>query len=1075
MAIEPSLSAESYQDPNDLIPTPNQTNITMLSTPSPAPTDGAVGSIASPITATPVSPETNTTLVYTKTSTASASAEANELQNTLSSPGRTVYGIMEAPERSDAVELRASDHHSRPGPAFGCREGVFQTPLSGEYPAFSSISGPDAPSTHRNRQHADESDDESTAGPVGSARPPEQALALQWNICGLSTRYAELELLTKRYRPPIIALQEVQTRQARQKLVSGGYEWEFAFPPGEVSKNGAALGIEKDIPHEFLRLNTTLQAVAATVKWPVQATFVSIYICKNDGKRTLQEKLEQLLNQLPSPIVLLGDFNAHSYLWGSEQLDERGKAIESFIADGSLIVLNNGTHTRVDLYTGKTSAIDLSIVSESLARRLSWEVIDDSCGSDHFPIVIRDTDKLTEPEQKRPRWKFNNADWKKFQEALYVPNTVNAEAFEIAVVSAAESSIPQTGTKVNRRAVHWWNEAVAKAIKDRRKALRKLRKLNKDDPRKARALEVFKAARREARNAIKAAKAQSWSAFVTGISPALNTREIWRRINTFRKGNSSTIKKISTSEGVVENPVQIANILADQFYRVSADASLHPEHIEKRNSTHFVVDHTKHDNDFYNADFSMAELRWAINRGKGMSDGVDRIGYPMLQHLSEAMEEYLLELLNQVWRTGKIPPRWKEGLVVPIPKTDKDPTQPANLRPITLVSCVGKTLERMVNRRLMQLLESKGVLGTRQHGFRTGHGVDTYLADLEEEIDTALQEGKHTELVLLDLAKAYDTAWRAPIIANLSKWGIGGNMGRYMEDFLSDRTFRVVVGGATSTSRILENGVPQGTVIAVTAFLIRMTEVEPFIPAGVEVRMYADDILLSTKGWKASEVRKRSQKAVAAVEAWTTLYGFQLSSSKSELLHICRKNRHADLPDVTTDNGPIATVKSARLLGVSLDSRFRFWKHIEVTRRNVASSNRVMAVLGGHLAAGARTTMLMAQRAIVQSRLFFGWGAVSNASSARRKRLEASYNAGIRSASGAFKSSPISAIMAEAGVLPFAYEEMLRLVKKGAQNQALAEPDVERAVFARSRERFREVTGEELPDVERVLRASDRP
>ncbi|KAL9694896.1 hypothetical protein quinque_014181 [Culex quinquefasciatus] len=831
---------------------------------------------------------------------------------------------------------------------------------------------------------------------IESAAQTASALALQWNICGLSTRHAELELLIKIHRPHVIALQEVQTKQVRQKLDKGGYDWEFAFPPGEVSKNGAALGIGKDIPHDFLQPDTTLQAVAAKVEWPIQATFVSLYVSKIDGKTTLKDKLQKLLDQLPGPVVFLGDWNAHSDLWGGNTLDERGRAIEDFVSSNQLIVLNNGAHTRVDFHDGHTSAIDLSIVSESLARRLSWEVTEDSGGSDHFPIVIRDMDSRPHCQCRGP------------------------------IVSAAETSIPRTSTKVCRRAVHWWNQSVETAIRSRKKALRKLRKMKPDDPRKPESLEAFKVARRASRKATKEAKAQSWTAFVTGISPSLNTKEIWRRINTFRNGNRSSIKRLTTPDGVIDSP--------EEFWRIS--------------STGFTIDHTKHD-DYYNQAFSMAELRWAINRGKGLSDGVDRIGYPMLQHLTEPFAELLLSVINEIWSTGEIPARWKEGLVVAIPKANKDPTQPENLRPITLVSCVGKTMERMANRRLVQILESKGVLGEKQHGFRSGHGVDTYLADLEEELHSAINEGKHTELALLDLSKAYDTAWRAPVVASLAKWGIGGNMGRYVENFLSGRTFRVAIGGALSTLRVLENGVPQGTIIAVTAFLIRMTEVEPFIPAGVEVKLYADDILLMTSGKKAMEVRKKAQKAVIAAETWSTLYGFQLSASKSQLLHVCRKNRHSDMPNVCTDDGPMESVKCGTLLGIAFDSRFRFWKHIENTKRSVASRNRALAVLGGHLVAGARTTLLMAQQALVQSKIFFGWGVVSSASSSRRNRLEACYNAGIRSASGAFRSSPIPAIMAEAGVLPFRYQEV---IKKGTQVQALAEPGVKRAIFSRAQE-----------------------
>lgn len=978
---------------------------------------------------------------------ANRTSQSNLPTTATTSPGLNFCGTGEALERTAATEPRVRSHAVRPEPE------ISSTPS--EPPSVDDSIG-------------------DAEGLFGTGCQPEPALALQWNLCGLSTRYAELEYLTNTLQPSVIALQETQTRQGHQKLESSGFVWSFSYPPGEVSKNGAALGVAKDIPHQFLTLDTPLQAVAAVVEWPVRATYVSLYICKKDGKSVVADKLNNLLDQLPLPVILLGDFNAHSDLWGSAQLDERGRAVEDVIGERNLIVLNTGAATRIDWTEGTSSAIDLSLVSDSLARRMTWEVLEDCCGSDHFPIVIRDLDGSRKPQTKRPRWRYDKADWKKFTEALDPPEAICAEALEEMLVSAAESSIPRSSTKVSRRAVHWWNDEVAGTVKARRKALRKLRRMKKNDPRRKAASITFRKTRCEARHATKAAKAQSWTAFVTGISPELNSKEIWRRINTFRNGSQTVVRRLTTSAGTTDDPTEMANILAEQYYRVSANASLHPDHIHKRASTHFEYDHSKHDDDYYNAAFSLSELRWAIARGKGMSVGVDSIGYPMLRHLPEPFEEYLLEVLNDVWRTGLIPQRWKEGLVIPIPKEGKDPTVPSNLRPITLVSCVGKTLERMANRRLIQLLEQKGVLGDKQHGFRSGRGVDSYLAEVEEEVSGAIEAGEHTEMVLLDLAKAYDTAWRAPVVGNLLKWGIGGNMSRYVDNFLRDRTFRVLVGNSLSCPMELENGVPQGTVIAVTAFLIRMTEVEPFIPLGVELKLYADDMVLRASGRKAAVVRNRLAKAVKAVEAWTTLYGFQLSTPKSQLLHVCRKNKHQDVPPITTDDGNITEVKSARLLGVNIDSRFRFWKHIENAKRGVAATNRALAVLGGHLAAGARTTMLMAQQALVQSKIFFGWGVVSSASSSRRNRLEACYNAGIRSASGAFKSSPVHAIMAEAGVLPFRYQEVISVIKKGVQQQALAAPGVDRAIFLRSRERFGELTCLELPDVARTLWTTDR-
>ena len=72
-------------------------------------------------------------------------------------------------------------------------------------------------------------------------------------------------------------------------------------------------------------------------------TVCTIYLPPND---TLQQQdLNNLIMQLPSPFLILGDFNAHSPLWGSPDTNTRGQIIEDFIASNCLCILNNGENT----------------------------------------------------------------------------------------------------------------------------------------------------------------------------------------------------------------------------------------------------------------------------------------------------------------------------------------------------------------------------------------------------------------------------------------------------------------------------------------------------------------------------------------------------------------------------------------------------------------------------------------------------------------------------------------------------------------------------------------------------------
>ncbi|XP_039432001.1 uncharacterized protein LOC120414751 [Culex pipiens pallens] len=591
-------------------------------------------------------------------------------------------------------------------------------------------------------------------------------------------------------------------------------------------------------------------------------------------------------------------------------------------------------------------------------------------------------------------------------------------------------------------------------------------------PNKVQALVEFKAARNASRKTITKARSDSWTAFVTGISPNSSTTEIWRRVNVFRNGPKANISQLVIDGKLSDEPGEVAETLADYFTKVSAvKVPTHRRAVPDQPIPTFDGG----DEDYYNQEFSLEELDWAIRKSKGLSAGVDNIGYPMIRNLPLRTKTQLLNIYNTTWKNGTIPQRWKEGIVVPIPKAGKDQLVVGNQRPITLVSCLGKVLERMVNRRLITTLEELGVLGDDQHGFRRGKGVDTYLAELEDEIEQWIGKRQHGELALLDLAKAYDTAERAPILHNLHRWGIRGRMGRFIANFLKDRTFRVAIGNLLSTLRIMESGVPQGTILAVTLFLVRMTEVKRYVPKGVSLKLYADDILLIAHGRSAAYVRKKIQEAVTGVETWTQSSGFELASTKSSIIHICRRNRHEERNQVTTEAGSVELVKYARLLGATFDGRFNFRQHIADTKKNIECRNRILRVIGGHRISGARSTLIDVHRAIIQSRLFYAWGIVSSATPAAIRPLGPAYVAGIRSASGAFRSSPCKAIYAESGQLPFEHAATAVMVTKATRLAAGGTIGPHHSLSKRAREEFNRITKLELPEVARKLRIGERP
>ena len=89
-----------------------------------------------------------------------------------------------------------------------------------------------------------------------------------------------------------------------------------------------------------------------------------------------------------------------------------------------------------------------------------------------------------------------------------------------------------------------------------------------------------------------------------------------------------------------------------------------------------------------------------------------------LKHIPDSSLSVLLKTFNDIWETGNIPKSWKEATIIPIPKPGKDNTNPNNYRPISLTGCICKTLERMINERLVWYLETNNIITEFQSGFR---------------------------------------------------------------------------------------------------------------------------------------------------------------------------------------------------------------------------------------------------------------------------------------------------------------------------------------------------------------------
>ena len=187
--------------------------------------------------------------------------------------------------------------------------------------------------------------------------------------------------------------------------------------------------------------------------------------------------------------------------------------------------------------------------------------------------------------------------------------------------------------------------------------------------------------------------------------------KIWNMINRIKgRKNSATVKHLSVNNNLITDKQEISNTLAELAYNSSSDRCSDRFLKHKRNAEKKNINVSSSNDEFYNKEFSSDELKLSLNRAHDTTEGPNKIHYQQLKHLPPDSLSLLLDIYNYIWRTGDFPQCWNEAIVIPIPKPGKDHSNPSNYRPLSLTSCVCKTLERMINDRLVWLLENNKIL-----------------------------------------------------------------------------------------------------------------------------------------------------------------------------------------------------------------------------------------------------------------------------------------------------------------------------------------------------------------------------
>ena len=496
--------------------------------------------------------------------------------------------------------------------------------------------------------------------------------------------------------------------------------------------------------------------------------------------------------------------------------------------------------------------------------------------------------------------------------------------------------------------------------------------------------------------------------------------KIWNMINRIKgRANSSTVKHLNVNNVTITDKCDIANTLAEQLaYNSSSDHCSDKFLKQKHNSEKKKLNFSSSNNEYYNKDFSEDELRSSLSRAHDTAEGPDKIHYQLLKHLPTESKSLLLHIFNSIWRSGNFHECWSEAIVIPIPKPGKDHSDPNNYRPISLTSCVCKTLERMINDRLVWYLEDNNIITDIQCGFRKRKSTLDHLVRLESFIRNAFLNKQEVVSIFFDLEKAYDTTWKYGILRDLHEAGLRGRMPVFISKFLENRNFRIRLGSTLSDAFQQEMGVPQGSILSVTLFSLKINSLVKVLNKDVEGSLYVDDFLMSYRAKNTNSCERQLQGCLHKIEDWCNENGFKFSPTKTVCIHFHRKKGILPEPELLLNGKKINVVKETRFLGVIFDQKLSFIPHLKALKTKCLKALDIMKVAANQDWGADKSVLLNLYRSLIRSKLDYGCIVYGSARPSYLKMLNTVHHQGLRLALGAFRTSPVESLYVEASELP---------------------------------------------------------
>jgi Reverse transcriptase (RNA-dependent DNA polymerase) len=336
------------------------------------------------------------------------------------------------------------------------------------------------------------------------------------------------------------------------------------------------------------------------------------------------------------------------------------------------------------------------------------------------------------------------------------------------------------------------------------------------------------------------------------------------------------------------------------------------------------------------------KLKWAVSSFKPYKcPGRDGIYPILLQEGLDVISPVLVKLFRASLASGYIPNAWREVKVSFIPKAGRATQLEArSYRPISLMSFILKTLEKLVDRYIKESVLVNNPLHKYQYAYQEGKSTEAQqfalavsteaaLHSLVARAEKTIDDKEFALAVFLDIEGAFDNTKFEIIIQAAERQGVHSSLIRWMYNMLKTREVTACLFDETVTITTAR-GCPQGGCLSclmwslvVNSLLEELNE-----KGGVWAQGFADDLVIKVTGIDPSTVRDITQDALRTAERWCVSNGLSINPSKTKVIPFTRLRKNTNVSPLSLFGSSLKYESEVKYLGVILDSTLTWNAHL---------------------------------------------------------------------------------------------------------------------------------------------------